>query len=96
MGLHVGIATGPVAAGRIGVTRFIYGLWGDTLNIASHLSCEGTGNAIWLDQATRERLRKGCAFDGPGAVDNKGKGQISLYRVVSRMPVAQAARAAAS
>ncbi len=96
MGLHVGIATGPVVAGVIGIKRFIYDLWGDTVNIASRLSSEGTPNAIWVDQATWERLRGGYELEGPTGVSFKGKGQLALYRLLSRRGAARPALAAVS
>jgi class 3 adenylate cyclase len=91
MGLHVGIATGPVVAGVIGSKRFIYDMWGDTVNVASRLSSEGTPNAIWVDEATRSRLERHYVLEGPAIVELKGKGPTALHRLVARRAAASAA-----
>ena len=84
MGLHVGIATGPVVAGVIGIKRFIYDMWGDTVNVASRLSSEGAPNAIWVDEATRGRLAQRYVLEGPTIAHLKGKGPTALYRLAGR------------
>ncbi|HET9701571.1 MAG TPA: adenylate/guanylate cyclase domain-containing protein [Burkholderiales bacterium] len=91
MGLHLGIATGPVVAGVIGIKRFIYDMWGDTVNVASRLSSEGTPNAIWVDGATRRRLEARYLLEGPTIVVLKGKGPTPLHRLVARREAAASA-----
>jgi class 3 adenylate cyclase len=94
MGLHVGIATGPVVAGVIGSKRFIYDMWGDTVNVASRLSSEGTPNAIWVDEATRQRLAGRYHLEGPIIAQLKGKGPTPLYRLTGRRGAAGSSVAA--
>ena len=53
---HVGIATGPVIAGVIGAKRFIYDLWGDTVNVASRITAEAPSGEIYVDKTTYRRL----------------------------------------
>jgi adenylate cyclase len=96
MGLHVGIATGPVVAGVIGKKRFIYDMWGDTVNVASRLSSEGTPNAIWVDEATRARLAGRYVLEGPRIAELKGKGPTPVYRLMGRRAALGGAAAAAA
>jgi adenylate cyclase len=86
MGLHIGIATGPVVAGVIGIKRFIYDLWGDTVNLASRLTSESTPNTISVDATTYLWLEGRYRFEGPASVQIKGKGTLPLYRLVGREP----------
>lgn len=86
MSIHVGIATGPVVAGVIGAKRFIYDLWGDTVNIASRLTTEGVPGRIQVDRTTHARLRNHFQFEGPFNVPVKGKGELTVYRLLGRLP----------
>ena len=79
--IHSGIATGPVVAGVIGTKRFIYDLWGDTVNVASRLTDEAVGGVIQVDKTTFNRVRQGYAFDPPAAINVKGKGEMVMYRL---------------
>ena len=79
LGIHMGIATGPAIAGVIGSKRFIYDVWGDTVNIASRLSDDGKKGDIFTDKTTYNRLRQEYVFDGPRIVDIKGKGELPVY-----------------
>jgi class 3 adenylate cyclase len=84
--IHVGISTGPVVAGVIGMKKFIYDLWGDTVNIASRVTAEAGAGAILCDAVTYRRLRNLYDFEGPLTLNVKGKGEIQAYRVIARKP----------
>jgi class 3 adenylate cyclase len=84
LGIHIGIATGPVVAGVIGTKRFIYDLWGDTVNIASRLTDDAGEGSILTDKATYNRLRHDFLFEPPTTINVKGKGEITTYRLLGR------------
>lgn len=84
LGLHLGIATGPVVAGVIGTKRFIYDLWGDTVNIASRLTDEARRGEIAVDKNTYYRLRQHYQFEPPTTIVVKGKGELTSYCLVNR------------
>jgi adenylate cyclase len=79
--IHSGIATGPVVAGVIGTKRFIYDLWGDTVNVASRLTNEAAGGVIQVDKTTFNRIRHDYAFEPPATITVKGKGEMVMYRL---------------
>ena len=83
--IHSGIATGPVVAGVIGSKRFIYDLWGDTVNVASRLTGEAVAGVIQVDKITYNRIRFDYAFEPPATINVKGKGEMVMYRLVSRL-----------
>ena len=82
--IRIGIGTGPVVAGVVGKKKFIYDLWGDTVNIASRITSEGVPGMIQCDEATFKRLRDDFYFHSPQVVHLKGKGNMSVYRLVGR------------
>lgn len=84
LGIHTGIATGPVVAGVIGTKRFIYDLWGDTVNIASRLTDEAVQGMIQVDRTTYNRIRHDYVFEPPATIHVKGKGEMVMYRLVAR------------
>jgi len=85
LSMHIGIGTGPVVAGVIGVKKFIYDLWGNTVNIASRLTTEATTGGILVDVTTYQRLRGLYQFEGPETVTVKGNRQITAYRLLARL-----------
>ena len=85
LGMHIGIGTGPVVAGVIGVKKFIYDLWGNTVNIASRLSTEATAGGILVDANTYRRLRGLYQFEGPELVKVKSNRQLTSYRLIARL-----------
>lgn len=85
LGIHTGIATGPVVAGVIGTKRFIYDLWGDTVNVASRLTDEATQGVIQVDRTTYNRIRHEYAFEPPATIHLKGKGEMVMYRLTARL-----------
>jgi adenylate cyclase len=93
LGMHIGIGTGPVVAGVIGVKKFIYDLWGNTVNMASRLSTEATAGGILVDAITYRRLRGLYQFEGPELVTVKSNRQLTSYRLIARLPEHSAAPA---
>lgn len=82
--VRIGIGTGPVVAGVVGKKKFIYDLWGDTVNLASRITGEGSPGSIQCDAATYARLRNRFAFDPPHIVPIKGKGTVVVHRLAAR------------
>ena len=79
MELRIGINSGPVVAGVIGVSKFIYDLWGDTVNIASRMESHGVPSTIQVTRAVYEELKDKYRFRERGPVEVKGKGLIETW-----------------
>lgn len=82
--IRIGISTGPVVAGVVGRNKFIYDLWGDTVNTASRITSEGVPGMIQVDAATYRRLRDRFDFFDPQALVFKGKGTMTVYRLAGK------------
>ena len=81
---RIGMHTGPVVAGIIGRHKFIYDVWGDTVNLASRLEAQGVPGRIQVSAATRDALADRYAFEPRGPVEIKGKGQVPAYLLLGR------------
>jgi len=86
--VRIGIDTGPVVAGVIGRAKFIYDLWGDTVNTASRMESHAPSGAIQVTPRTFERLRTTFDMQPRGVIDVKGKGPMSTYLLVGRRATA--------
>lgn len=86
--MRIGINTGPVVAGVIGTKKFIYDLWGDTVNIASRMESSGIAGEIQVTQETYEALKDNYQFNSRGEVAIKGKGMMDTYLLRDRNPLA--------
>ncbi|GBG01139.1 hypothetical protein AZSI13_04660 [Azospira sp. I13] len=84
--VRIGIGTGPVVAGVVGKKKFIYDLWGDTVNIASRITAEGVPGMIQVDETTYRRLRERYDFYEPQTLYLKGKGNMTVYRLNGKKP----------
>ena len=82
--IRIGINTGPVVAGVIGTKKFIYDLWGDTVNVASRMESHGIVGEIQVTVPTYERLQHRYTFQPRGSIHVKGKGQMTTYLLTGR------------
>jgi adenylate cyclase len=71
-----------VVAGVIGTKKFIYDIWGDTVNMASRMESLGVAGRVQVTHAVRERLGGAFAFEERGLIDVKGKGPTPTYFLV--------------
>ncbi len=81
--MRVGIHTGPVVAGIVGVKKFQYDIWGDTVNTASRMESSGGVGQVNISEATYELLKDDSdfTFESRGKIEAKGKGEIEMYFV---------------
>lgn len=83
---RIGIHSGNVVAGVIGRRRFIYDLWGDTVNTASRMESNGEGGRIHCTEVVKVRLAGSFDFEPRGTVDIKGKGTMSTFFLTGVRP----------
>ncbi|MEP7159167.1 MAG: adenylate/guanylate cyclase domain-containing protein [Chloroflexota bacterium] len=84
MSIRVGLHVGPGIGGVIGLKKFIYDVWGDTVNTASRLESHGVPGRIQVAAATAERLADRYAFEPRGTLQIKGKGSMETCFLVAR------------
>jgi len=81
--MRVGIHTGPVVAGIVGVKKFQYDIWGDTVNTANRMESSSEAGKVNISETTYELLKGDDAFvfENRGRIEAKGKGEIAMYFV---------------
>jgi class 3 adenylate cyclase len=79
MRLRVGVNSGPVVAGVIGRSKYIYDLWGDTVNVASRMESTGLPDTIQVTRPVYEALKNEFDWEPRGLVEVKGKGRVDAW-----------------
>jgi class 3 adenylate cyclase/uncharacterized protein HemY len=81
--MRVGIHTGPVVAGIVGVKKFQYDIWGDTVNIASRMESAGDVGKVNISESTYQLVKDQAnfAFEQRGNIQVKGKGDVVMHFV---------------
>jgi len=77
--LRVGINSGSVVAGVIGKSKYIYDLWGDTVNLASRMESAGVPDSVQVTRTVYDQLQGQFVFEARGAIDVKGKGKVETW-----------------
>ena len=83
--IRIGINTGPVVAGIVGVKKFAYDIWGDTVNIASRMELSGEVGKVNISGTTFELVKNNFHCTYRGKVEAKNKGIIDMYFVESEI-----------
>lgn len=81
--IRIGINSGPVVAGVVGVKKFAYDIWGDTVNMAARMQQNGKPNSINISSTTYDLIKHRFKCEHRGRIEIKHKGKIDMYYIKS-------------
>ena len=76
---RIGINTGPVVAGIVGIKKYAYDIWGDTVNIAARMEQASKPGRINISENTYHLIKEEFKCEYRGKIEAKGKGAINMY-----------------
>ncbi len=82
--IRIGLDLGPIVAGVVGISRFAYDVWGDTVNVASRLEATSEPGRIHVSSEVAEQLGDGYRLAARGLIDLKGKGPTATFFLEGR------------
>ncbi len=92
--IRIGIHSGPVVAGIIGTHRFLYDVWGDTVNVASRLESHAVPSEIQVSEATAKLIGKRFELVERGLIRVKGRGRLKIHFIRNRKQLSATSLAA--
>ncbi|HYF19683.1 MAG TPA: adenylate/guanylate cyclase domain-containing protein [Ramlibacter sp.] len=86
LAMRIGIHAGPAVAGVLGVQRFLFDVWGDTVNVASRLESAGQAGRIQVTESVVRQAGAVYAFSARGTVELQGRGPVPTYWLLGPLP----------
>ena len=81
---RIGINSGSMIAGVIGIRKFVYDVWGDTVNTASRMESHGVGGSIQITEATYNLIKDEFVCEPRGIIQVKGKGEMPVWSITAK------------